>query len=203
MVTGIDAEGVTIGPERVAARTVLWAAGVAASPLARSLGAPLDRAGRVMVNPDLTVPGLPDVYVIGDLAHLVQDGKPVPGVAPAAMQMARHTARNIERAFRGEPGEPFRYNDKGSLATIGRASAVAELGRLKLSGWPAWFAWLFIHLFFLIGFRNRYLVMVQWAWSYFTYDRGARLITGPLPGSHDEHTGAADGVGSKAPSVTA
>jgi NADH dehydrogenase len=181
VVTAIDDQGVCVGPERVAARTVLWAAGVAASPLARSLGAPLDRAGRVLVEPDLTLPGHPDVYVIGDLASIEQDGRPVPGVAPAAMQMAAHTARNVVRTLRGQPREPFHYIDKGSLATIGRAAAVADLGRLKLSGLVAWLAWLFIHLFFLIGFRNRYLVLVQWAWSYFTYDRGARLITGPLP----------------------
>src|SRR5262249_28590147 len=144
MVTAIDAEGVCVGPDRITARTVLWAAGVAGSPLARSLGAPLDRAGRVMVNPDLTVPGRDDVYVIGDLAHIEQAGAPVPGVAPAAMQMAAHTARNIERSLRGLPRELFRYHDKGSLATIGRAAAVADLGRLKLSGLVAWLAWLFI-----------------------------------------------------------
>lgn len=178
LASSIDADGVTLGPERIAARTVLWAAGVAASPLGKTLGAPLDRAGRVKVNPDLTVPGHPEVFVIGDLASLDQDGKPVPGVAPAAIQEAQHTAHNIVRAIKGQPLEPFHYLDKGSLATIGRAAGVAQVGRLKLSGWIAWVAWLFIHIFFLIGFRNRFVVLFSWAWSYFTYDRGARLITG-------------------------
>jgi NADH dehydrogenase len=181
-VTGIDAEGVWIGPERIRARTVLWAAGVSASPLGKVLGVPLDRAGRVIVEPDLTVPGLPDVYVVGDLAHIEQDGHPVPGVAPAAAQMGAHAARNIIRTLDGKPREPFRYVDKGSLATIGRGAAVAHVGRLKLSGFLAWLLWLFVHIFFLIGFRNRLLVMIQWAWSYISYDRGARLITGRAQG---------------------
>ncbi|WP_337176451.1 NAD(P)/FAD-dependent oxidoreductase [Paludisphaera sp.] len=183
-VTRIDADGVMVGDERIAARTVLWAAGVAASPLGRTLGAPTDRAGRVMVHPDLTVPGHPEIHVVGDLAHLEQDGAPIPGVAPAATQMGAHAARNIVRAMEGEPPLPFRYVDKGSMAAIGRGAAVAQLGRLKLSGVLAWLAWLFVHILFLIGFRNRMLVMFQWAWSYFSYDRGARLITsraeGPL-----------------------
>jgi len=177
MVSHIDADGVTIGDDRIEAKTVLWAAGVAASPLAQTLGVPLDRAGRVRVNPDLTVPGRDDVFVIGDLASLEQDGKPVPGVAPAAMQQAKHTAKNLLRAVQGQPLLPFRYRDKGSLATIGRAAAVADLGRVKLSGVIAWLAWLFIHLFFLIGFRNRFIVLFEWAWSYVTYDRGDRLMT--------------------------
>jgi NADH dehydrogenase len=177
--TAIDAHGVGVGSERIESRTVLWAAGVAASPLARSLGAPLDRAGRVHVEPDLTIPGRDDVYVIGDLASLVQDGKPVPGVAPAAMQEAEHAVRNLRLTLQGKPRLPFRYHDKGSLATIGRAAAVADFGRIKLSGGVAWLAWLFIHIFFLIGFRNRFVVLFLWAWSYITYDRGARLITGP------------------------
>jgi NADH dehydrogenase len=185
-VTAIDEGGVTIGTTRIEARTVLWAAGVAASPLSKSLCVPLDRAGRVMVNPDLTVPGHDEVYVIGDLAHLEQDGKPLPGVAPAAIQMAGHAVENILKTIQGQPRTPFHYRDKGSLATIGRAAGVADIGRVKLSGWIAWLAWLFIHLFFLIGFRNRFVVMFQWAWSYFTYDRGARLITGPLPLLHDD-----------------
>ena len=179
--TAIDAGGVAIGAERIAARTVLWAAGVAASPLARSLGVPLDRAGRVLVEPDLTIPGHPEVFVIGDLASVIQDGQPVPGVAPAAIQEAEHAARNIERALRGDPLLPFHYHDKGSLATIGRGRGIAQLGRFKLSGWIAWLTWLFIHILFLIGFRNRFAVLFSWAWSYVTYDRGARLITGPLP----------------------
>jgi NADH dehydrogenase len=181
-VTGIDATGVTLGPERILARTVLWAAGVAASPLAKSLGVPLDRAGRARVDPTLAVPGHSDVFVVGDLATVEQDGKPVPGVAPAAIQMGRHAARNILRAIAGQPGQAFRYHDKGSFATIGRGKAVGELpGGLKLSGFLAWLAWLAIHIFFLIGFRNRVLVIFQWAYSYVTFRRGARLITGPPP----------------------
>jgi NADH dehydrogenase len=180
-VTGIDDRGVTVGDKRIEARTVLWAAGVAASPLARSLGVPLDRAGRVLVEPDLTIPGHSDVYVVGDIAAFLQDGAPVPGVAPAAIQEARHTAMNIERTLAGRPRLPFRYKDKGSLATIGRGSAIAQIGNLKLSGFFAWLAWLGIHILFLIGFRNRFLVMFEWAVSFFTFGRGARLITGNLP----------------------
>jgi NADH dehydrogenase len=180
-VTGVDANGVLLGPERILARTALWAAGVAASPLARTLGAPLDRVGRVVVDPTLAVPGRDDVYVIGDLAAVQQDGKPVPGVAPAAIQMGRHVARNIRRALAGQPRQPFRYRDKGSFATIGRGKAVGEmLGGLKLWGFPAWVAWLAIHIFFLVGFRSRVLVLFQWAYSYVTFRRGARLITGPF-----------------------
>jgi NADH dehydrogenase len=179
-VTEIDAEGVTMGDERIDARTVLWAAGVAASPLAAGLGVPLDRAGRVPVLPDLTIPGHPDVYVAGDLAHVESGGALVPGVAPAAMQQGTHAAKNIMRDLAGQPREAFQYQDKGMLATIGRASGVAHIGRLELSGLPAWMLWLLVHIFFLIGFRNRVLVMLQWAWSYLTYDRGARLITGPI-----------------------
>jgi NADH dehydrogenase len=181
-VTGIDPTGVVLGDERILARTVVWAAGVAASPLAKSLGAPLDRAGRVRVDPTLALPGRNDVYVVGDLATVAQDGEPVPGVAPAAIQMGRHAARNIMRAIAGLPAEPFRYRDKGSFATIGRGKAVGVLaGGLKLSGFPAWVAWLAIHIFFLIGFRNRVLVLFQWAYSYVTFRRGARLITGTPP----------------------
>jgi NADH dehydrogenase len=180
VVTSIDADGVNIGDERIETHTVLWAAGVMASRLGKALDVPVDRAGRVIVGPDLSIPGHPEVFVIGDLASLTIDGKPVPGVAPAAMQEGKHTARNILRAIRGEPLLAFRYHDKGSLATIGRSAAVADLGKIKLSGVPAWLAWLFIHILFLIGFRNRVLVLIQWAWSFFSYDRGARLITGPL-----------------------
>jgi NADH dehydrogenase len=196
-VTAIDAGGVTLGKsgaagaapageEHIASRTVLWAAGVAASPLARSLGAPLDRAGRVKVEPDLTIPGHPEVSVIGDLAALLEEsGRPVPGVAPAAIQEGRHAARNVRRALAGKPREKFRYRDKGSLATIGRAAGVADFGRVRLHGFLAWVAWLAVHIFFLIGFRNRVLVMIEWAWAYVTYDRGARLITGPVePNEH-------------------
>jgi len=154
---------------------VLWAAGVQASPLARTLGAPLDRAGRVLVNDDLALPGHPEVFVIGDLATLKD---PAPGVAPAAIQEGVHAARNIQRLIRGDQTLPFHYWDKGSLATIGRAAGVADFGRVHISGFPAWFAWLAVHIFFLIGFRNRLLVILQWAWAYLTYQRGARLITG-------------------------
>ncbi len=178
-VTSVDERGVQIGDERIPARTLVWAAGVAASPLARSLGVPLDRAGRVLVRPELTPPGLDDVYVIGDLAAVEQDGRLVPGVCPAAIQAGRHAAANVRRRLRGEPNAPFRYLDKGSFATIGRGAAVGEMpGGLRFSGLPAWLAWMGIHIFFLIGFRNRVLVMFQWAYSYLTFRRGARLITG-------------------------
>jgi len=178
LVTGIDEASVQVGGDRLAARTIVWAAGVQGSPLARSLGVPLDRAGRVRVQPDLSVPGHPSVLVIGDLASLEQDGKAVPGVAPAALQMGAHAGANVARALRGEPSAPFRYRDKGSLATIGRRRAVAVIGSLRLSGLVAWLAWLMIHIFFLIGFRNRLVVLLDWAWAYVTYDRGARLILG-------------------------
>lgn len=181
-VTAIDDSGVTANGERIAAKTVLWGAGVAASPLARTLGVTLDRTGRVPVNPDLTIPGRDDVYVIGDLARIEQNGALVPGIAPAAMQMGAIAAGNVLRALRSQPRLPFRYRDKGMLATIGRGAAVGQIGRWKVSGYFAWFLWLFVHIFFLVGFRNRLLVMIQWAWSYFTYDRGARLITGRVNG---------------------
>jgi NADH dehydrogenase len=162
----------------VAARTIVWAAGVAASPLGRGLGVPTDRVGRVVVDRELRVPGHAEVFVVGDLAAFEQDGRPLPGVAPAAMQMGRYAALAIARSLRGETLPPFRYKDKGSLATIGRRSAVAQFGRFRLSGFPAWVAWLTIHVFFLIGFRNRFVVMINWAWAYFTYERSARLILG-------------------------
>jgi NADH dehydrogenase len=178
-VTRVTDHEVAAGDTIIPTRTVLWAAGVQASPLARSLGAPLDRAGRVLVAPDLSVPGHPEVFVIGDLAAVMQaDGKPVPGVAPAAIQEGTHTAKNIARMLNGESTLPFSYFDKGSLATIGRAAGVADFGRVHLSGFIAWAAWLGVHIFFLIGFRNRLLVMLQWAWAYVTFQRGARLITG-------------------------
>ena len=172
MVTGVDAEGVSLGSERISARTVVWAAGVAASPLARSLGVPLDRAGRVQVEADLSLPGSPEVFVIGDLAAL----EGVPGIAPAAKQMGRHTARNIVLLLRKQQTKAFRYRDYGQLATIGRNSAVAVLGKFKLSGYPAWLMWLLAHIYFLINFRNRIAVMLDWAWSYWTYDRYARIV---------------------------
>ena len=181
-VTDVDARGVRLGDERVPARTVVWAAGVQASPLASSLGVPLDRAGRVMVRSDLTIPGRDDVFVVGDLAALEQDGKQVPGVSPAAIQEGRHAAANVVRRLRGEPLRGFRYRDKGSFATIGRGAAVGGLpGGLTLSGFVAWIAWLAIHIYFLIGFRNRVIVILQWAYSYLTFRRGARLITGAPP----------------------
>jgi NADH dehydrogenase len=179
-VTAIDADGVAVGTERIAARTVLWAAGVGGSGFGRALGVPLDRTRRVVVNPDLTIPGHADVFVVGDLACLITDGAQVPAVALAAKQQGRHAAENLPRAIRGEPLLPFRYENKGSLATIGRSAAVADLGKIKLSGPPAWIAWLVLHVLFLVGFRNRFSVVFQWAWSFLSYDRGARLITGPL-----------------------
>jgi NADH dehydrogenase len=172
MVTGVDAEGVSLGSDRISAKTVVWAAGVAASPLVRSLDAPLDHAGRVKVEPDLSIPGHPEIFVIGDLASL----EGVPGIAPAAKQMGRLTARNIVNALNGRPRKPFRYRDWGQLATIGRNSAVAVIGRLKLSGYIAWLMWLLAHVYFLINFRNRVVVMFDWAWSYWTYDRYARIV---------------------------
>ncbi len=179
MVTGVEPSAVLVGQTRIPAAVILWAAGVAASPLGKSLGAPLDRAGRVLVNPDLSIPGHREVFVIGDLASLKDNhGEQVPGVAPVALQEGAATARNIGREVQGKPRKDFHYLDKGSLATIGRAAAVAEIGKIHISGFVAWLAWLFIHVFFLIGFRNRLLVMIQWAWSYITYERGARLITG-------------------------
>ena len=178
LVTGVDGAGVQLGDERIAARTVLWAAGVAASPLGRMLGA-CDRAGRLQVEPDLTVPDHPEVFVAGDLAAVTQAGKPVPGVAPAATQMGRHAARNIIRMLEGQPRRRFIYKDKGSLATIGRKAAVAEIGSLRMSGLLAWLAWLGIHIFFLIGFRNRAVVMFEWALAYLTYARSARIVLGP------------------------
>jgi len=179
-VTRVEPGAVYVGEERLPAAVTLWAAGVQASPLGRMLGAPTDRAGRVLVEPDLTLPGHPEVFVIGDLALVTQaDGRPVPGVAPAAIQMGKWTAKNIVRSLENQPRRAFEYHDKGSLATIGRAAAVAEFGKLHISGFIAWLAWLLIHLFFLIGFRNRVLVMIEWAWSYFTFQRSARLITDP------------------------
>ena len=178
-VTDVGVSEIRVGDDVLHASVVLWAAGVAASPLGRALGAPVDRAGRVLVEADLSLPGHPEVFVIGDLASLKHaDGTQLPGVAPVAMQQGRWVAREIAADLAGNPRIPFHYVDKGSLATIGRAAAVAEFGKLHISGFVAWLSWLFIHIFFLVGFRNRIIVMIQWAWSYFTYDRSARLITG-------------------------
>jgi NADH dehydrogenase len=173
LVTGVDAEGVRIGAERLDAKTVLWAAGVASSPLGRSLGVPLDRAGRVAVEPDLSVPGHPEIFVVGDLASV----EGVPGIAPAAKQMGAHAARNVVNRLAGRPTVPFRYRDYGQLATIGRKAAVADFGRVRLSGFPAWFVWLWAHIYFLINFRNRLVVMIDWAWSYWTFQRYSRIVT--------------------------
>ena len=173
-VTGVDAEGVTMGAERIAAKTVIWAAGVASSPLGRALGAPLDRLGRVQVEPDLTVPGHPEIFVVGDLAAVPG----VPGIAPAAKQMGRHTGHNLLNALKGKQREAFRYRDYGQLATIGRKAAVAVIGKLKLSGFTAWFVWLVTHIYFLINFRNRLVVMLDLAAAYWTFQRYARIIIG-------------------------
>lgn len=178
-VTEIGPDHVMIGDTRLPAAVTLWSAGVQASPLGSRLGVPVDRAGRVIVENDLTVPGHPNIFVIGDLASIKNpDGKPVPGVSPAAIQMGRYAARTILDELKGKPRKRFVYFDKGSLATIGRAAAVADFGKIHLSGYIAWLAWLFVHIFFLIGFKNRILVIIQWAWAYFTFQRGARLITG-------------------------
>jgi NADH dehydrogenase len=178
-VTALDGEGVTYDGERLACRTVLWAAGQRGSPLLETLAVPLDRSGRVMVRQDLTVEGHPELMVLGDAAAVPRfAGSPdlVPGVAPAAIQMGRHAATNVLRSLRGEPALPFVYRDKGSLATIGRKSAVADFGKLRFAGTVAWLLWLFVHVLFLIGFRNRIAVLFEWAIAYFTYQRSARVI---------------------------
>lgn len=185
MVTSVEAGAVRVGETRIVAAVVLWAAGVAASPLGKALRVPVDRAGRVLVQPDLSIPGHPEVFVIGDLAALRdENGKMLPGVAPVAIQEGKFVARTIRRDLANKPRQNFHYWDKGSLATIGRSAAIAQFGKIHISGFVAWLSWLFIHIFFLIGFRNRLLIFIQWAWSYFTYERGARLITGDntLPG---------------------
>jgi NADH dehydrogenase len=181
LVTNLEPQAVWAGQEKIPAAVILWGAGVSASPLGRMLGVPTDRAGRVIVEPDLSVPGHAEVFVTGDLASARRgNGQPVPGVAPAAIQMGKFAARQIRRSLEGKPREPFKYLDKGSLATIGRSRAVADLGRLHFSGYFAWLAWLFVHLLFLIGFRNRIFVLIEWAWAYITYNHGARLITEPI-----------------------
>ena len=178
-VKDINADGYTLGETFVPAKTVVWAAGVAASPLGAMLGAPMDRAGRVQVQADLSVPGHPDIFVAGDLAALLQEnGKPVPGVAPAAKQMGRLVARNIRARLGRTATTAFAYKDYGNLATIGRMAAVVDLGRLKFSGVIAWWFWLVMHVFFLIGFRNRLVVLLNWTWAYWSYQRAARIILG-------------------------
>jgi len=185
VVTRVGPGFVEAGGTRIDAETILWAAGVAAAPLGRTLGAPVDRAGRVQINPDLTIPGHPEVFVIGDMATLAgEDGKPLPGVAQVAMQMGAHAAHNILRAIDGQPLRVFKYRDYANMATIGRASAVGDFHWVKVKGLIGWIIWLFVHIFNLIGFRNRILVMVQWAWAYLTYQRSVRLITG-VPSTGD------------------
>ncbi|MGA2899039.1 MAG: NAD(P)/FAD-dependent oxidoreductase [Candidatus Acidiferrales bacterium] len=192
MVTNIQSKSVTIKEgdrtESIPTRTVLWAAGVLASPLGRILskeaGATLDNAGRVVVNPDLTIPGHPEIFVIGDLANFShQTGKPLPGVAQPAIQQGAYVGKLIQARLRNKQLPPFHYFDKGNLATIGRGAAVADLNWLQISGWPAWLLWVFIHLLYIVEFQNRLLILLQWAWLYITFDRSARLITGknPLP----------------------
>ena len=190
-VTQADASGVSVGAERIDARTVLWAAGNAASPLARGLGAPLDRAGRVRVEADLSVPGHPEVFVVGDLAAMVSRGSPVPGVAPAAMQSGRLAALNVLQSVREQPRTDFHYRNKGELATIGRYRAIAAFGRRHVAGLPAWLLWLFVHIMYLAGFRNRLSVLFEWGWSFFTYERGARLIERPVAAAAEKRSASA------------
>jgi NADH dehydrogenase len=177
-VTGVDDRGVQLGDERIPSRTVLWAAGVAASPLGRTLGLPLDRAGRVAVEPDLALAGHPEAFVIGDLALFA--AKPLPGTAPVAIQQGRAAARAVLDTLRGRPRAWFRFRDRGSMATIGRGKAIAQMGRLHLSGMPAWLAWLFIHLMLLVGFQNRVLVLVEWIMAFLTTEHRSRLILAPF-----------------------
>jgi len=200
-VTGIDCDGVTISTgERIAAKTVLWAAGVTASDFGRVLrqraGARLDLQGRVMVEPDLTVAGHPEIFVIGDLATVDHHGHPVPGVAPAAMQMGRYAADVLKDRASGRKPQPFRYHDKGSLAVIGRGAAVMETGRLRFHGWFAWLLWLFIHLMYLVQFRNRLIVFIRWGFQYISFDRGARLIAGNS-GSGEDSAARGDSASAK------
>jgi NADH dehydrogenase len=177
-VTRIEPDAVHVGEARIPTRNVFWAAGNEASPVARTLGVPLDRAGRVLVEADLSIPGHPEVFVVGDLAavRLGHEGELVPGVAPAAVQEGRYAARCIRADLEGEPRRPFRYRNQGNLATIGRHKAIADFGWLRISGYPAWFLWLFVHIMKLVGFRNRLSVLLHWAYQYFTYQRGIRLI---------------------------
>jgi len=181
-VTSVEAEAVVIADETLRAHTLIWAAGVAASPLGQSLNVPLDRVGRVEVAPDLSVPGQPRIFIAGDMASFThQTGVPLPGVAQVAKQQGKHAARNILRLLDGTPTRPFHYRDPGNLATIGRAAAIADFGWLRVSGFAGWVLWLFVHIMFLVGFRNRLSVLLQWAASYMTYQRSVRLITGATP----------------------
>lgn len=179
LVTNIDADGLDIGTERLLCRTVLWAAAVTASSLGQGLGADLDRQGRVIVGPDLSLPEHPEVFVAGDLAHVKgPDGNPLPGMAPAALQQGRYVARRIRAVARGGTCPDFRFRDKDQMATIGRCRAILQTGGIKFGGFAAWMSWLLVHIYYLAGFRNRLFVVLQWAWSYFSYGRGARLIVG-------------------------
>ena len=176
--------------EKIAAKTIVWAAGNAASPLGASLGVPFDRQGRVIVREDCSIPGHPEVFVIGDMAHFeMSEGRPLPGLSPVAMQQGRHVAKCIAALMRGEATARFVYLDKGIMATIGRNAAVAEVGSVRISGFVAWLAWLFVHILFLVGFRNRFAVLFNWAHAYLTYGRGARLITSRQSGSDATHQG--------------
>jgi NADH dehydrogenase len=176
--TNLTEEGVQVNGEFIPCRVKIWAAGNNASFVGKTLGAPVDRCGRVIVNDDLSIPGHPEVQVIGDLANFPhQTGQPLPGISPVAMQQGRHAARNVLAMIRGRKPKRFRYWDKGTMATIGRHKAVSDLRFMHLSGLPAWLAWLFVHIVFLVGFRNRLVVLFQWAWAYLTFDKGARLIT--------------------------
>lgn len=178
-VTAVDSDGVIVGDERIEARTVIWAAGIAASPAATWIGADHDRAGRIKVNPDLSVPGHPEIFAIGDTALSIdQNGKPLPGIAPVAKQQGYYVARLIKARLKGKQIGPFRYRDYGNLATIGRKAAVIDFGKIRLHGLVAWLIWTIAHIYYLIGFRNRLLVAINWLWAYFTFQRGARLITG-------------------------
>jgi NADH dehydrogenase len=186
MVTDIQPGYVQVGNEKIPSAVTLWAAGVQASPLGKALGVQVDRTGRVLVGDRLSIAGHPEVFVIGDLARFEQDGKPVPGVAPVAIQMGKYISQEIMRRVKNEPSKPFHYWDKGSMATIGRNKGIAQIGKIHLSGFLAWLSWLCIHLIYLIGFRNRFFVLLSWTWQYLSWQAGARLITGSdkLPGWH-------------------
>jgi NADH dehydrogenase len=177
LVTNVDGQGVEVGDERVRTATVLWAAGVEASPLGRILALPVDRQGRILVEPDLSLAGHPNVFIAGDQAHCADEaGRPLPGLAPVAIQQGRYFARTVISDMAGRPREPFRYADKGLMATIGRSRAIAQIGRFRLTGFVAWLTWLVVHIYYLTGFRNRFFVVLNWAWSYLTFRKGARLI---------------------------
>src|SRR5215469_3261549 len=188
-VTNLEPGRVYVGDEEIEAAVTLWAAGVKASALGRALGGHIDRSGRVIVNDRLNIEGHPEIFVIGDLAHFEQNGAPVPGVAPVAIQMGQYVAKEIRRRVQKQPSQAFSYWDKGSMATIGRTKGIAQIGKIHLSGALAWAAWLFIHLIYLIGFRNRFSVLLNWGWQYLRWQSGARLITGSdeLPGWHSHH----------------